>query len=69
MSHKIALSHASGIVAEAILEKLPESGIAPDSLVLLDHESNAGKRIAYAWQAPRPCSISCSMIYRTARYC
>ena len=48
MSHKIALSHASGIVAEAILEKLPESGIAPDSLVLLDHESNAGKRIAYA---------------------
>jgi len=48
MSHRIALSHASGIVAEAILEKLPESGIAPDSLVLLDHESNAGKRIAYA---------------------
>jgi aspartate-semialdehyde dehydrogenase len=48
MSHRIALSHASGIVAEAILEKLPESGIPPDSLVLLDHESNVGKRIAYA---------------------
>lgn len=36
------------MVAEAILEKLPESGISPDSLVLLDHESNVGKRIAYA---------------------
>ena len=48
MSHRIALSHASDIVAEAILEKLPESGISPDSLVLLDRESNVGKRIAYA---------------------
>jgi aspartate-semialdehyde dehydrogenase len=48
VSHRIALSHASDIVAEAILEKLPESGISPDSLVLLDHESNVGKRIAYA---------------------
>jgi len=48
VSHRIALSHASGIVAEAILEKLPESGIAPDWLVLLDHESSVGKRIVYA---------------------
>jgi len=48
VSHRIALSHASGIVAEAILEKLPESGVAPDSLVLLDHESNAGARLAFA---------------------
>lgn len=48
MSQRIALSHASGLVAEAILEKLPESGISPDSLVLLDRESNAGKRIQYA---------------------
>jgi aspartate-semialdehyde dehydrogenase len=48
VSHRIALSHASGVVAEAILEKLPESGVPPDSLVLLDHESNVGKRIAYA---------------------
>jgi aspartate-semialdehyde dehydrogenase len=47
MAHQIALSHASGIAAEAILEKLPESGIRPDSLVLLDHESNAGKRLPY----------------------
>ena len=47
MTHRIALSHASGVAAQAILEKLPESGIAPDSLVLLDHESNAGKRLPY----------------------
>jgi len=48
MEHRVALSHASGLAAEAILEKLPESGITPDSLVLLDHESNVGKRLAYA---------------------
>ena len=48
MEHVIALSHASGIAAEAILEKLPESGITPDSLVLLDHDSNVGKRLPYA---------------------
>lgn len=48
MPHNIALSHASGIAAQAILEKLPESAVAPDSLVLLDEEANIGKRIAYA---------------------
>ena len=48
MEHRVALSHASGLAAEAILEKLPESGITSDSLVLLDHESNVGKRLAYA---------------------
>ena len=48
MEHVIALSHASGIAAEAILEKLPESGIKPESLILLDHESNIGKRLPYA---------------------
>lgn len=47
MTHRIALSHASSVAAEAILEKLPESGIVPDSLVLLDYQSNLGKRIAY----------------------
>jgi aspartate-semialdehyde dehydrogenase len=47
MTHRIALSHASSVAAEAILEKLPESGITPDSLVLLDHQSNAGKRIPF----------------------
>jgi aspartate-semialdehyde dehydrogenase len=48
MTHRFALSHASGIIAEAILEKLSESGVSPDSLVLLDEESRAGGRIAYA---------------------
>jgi len=48
MEHRIAISHASGIAAEAILEKLPESGIEPDSLFLLEHEANAGKRLAFA---------------------
>ncbi len=47
MQHRVAISHASGIAAEAILEKLSESGITPDSLVLLDHEFNVGKRLAY----------------------
>ena len=48
MEHVIALSHASGIAAEAILEKLPESDITPDSLVLLDHDANVGKRLPFA---------------------
>jgi len=48
VEHVIALSHASGPAAEAILEKLPESGITPDSLVLLDHEANVGKRLPFA---------------------
>ena len=47
MQQRIAVSHASGIVAEAVLEKLSESGVTPDSLVLLDHEFNVGKRLAY----------------------
>ena len=48
MTHRIALSHASGVAAEAILEKLSESGITPDSLVLLDRESSIGKRLPFA---------------------
>ncbi|TNF90744.1 MAG: hypothetical protein JSU67_08685 [Gammaproteobacteria bacterium] len=48
MEHRIAISHASGIAAEAILEKLPESGIKPDSVFLLDREVNVGKRLAFA---------------------
>jgi aspartate-semialdehyde dehydrogenase len=47
VTHRIALSHASGITAEAILEKLSESGIAPDSLDLLDRGSNVGKRLSF----------------------
>ncbi len=48
MEHRIALSHASGVAAEAILEKLPEAGITKDSLILLEHESNLGKRLPFA---------------------
>ena len=48
MEHKFAISHASGLAAEAILEKFPESGIRPDSLVLLDDESRIGTKLAYA---------------------
>ena len=47
MTRKIALSPAGGLVAEAVLEKFSESGFSPDSLVLLDQPSNAGKRVAY----------------------
>ena len=47
MNRPIALSHASGPVAEALLEKLSESGFTPDSLVLLDDEMQAGRRIAF----------------------
>jgi aspartate-semialdehyde dehydrogenase len=48
MEHIVALSHASGLASEAILEKLSESGITPDSLVLLDEESRVGSRHAFA---------------------
>ena len=48
MKHQIAISHASGIAAEAILEKLPESGIELDSLFLLDNDANVGKRLPFA---------------------
>ena len=47
MGHRVALSHASGLAAEAILERLSESGITSDSLVLLDSESNVGKRLPF----------------------
>jgi len=45
---KVAITHASGLLAEALLEKLPESGILSDSLVLLDNESHVGSRLSYA---------------------
>jgi aspartate-semialdehyde dehydrogenase len=52
MDHRIALSHASGVAAEAILEKLSQSGVAPDSLILLDHEDNVGKQLSFAGKRP-----------------
>ena len=48
MQHRIAVSHASSIAAEAILEKLPESGLKSDSLYLLDRADKVGQRVAYA---------------------
>jgi len=45
---QVALTHAGSIASEAILEKLPESGLTPDSLVLLGDESSVGSRLAYA---------------------
>ena len=45
---RIAITHANSLLAEAILEKLPESGITSDSIVLLDDESHVGVRLTYA---------------------
>ncbi len=47
MSRRLAVTHAGGPLAEALLEQLQESGIQPDSLVLLDREDRVGKRIAW----------------------
>jgi aspartate-semialdehyde dehydrogenase len=44
---KIAITHASESLAEAILEKLTESGIGADSVVLLGDESKAGVKLAF----------------------
>ena len=47
MKTRIALAAASGLASEAILERLNESGLAPDSLVLLDDQAHAGERLAF----------------------
>jgi aspartate-semialdehyde dehydrogenase len=47
-ARKVAITGASSLLAEAILEKLPDSGLVPDSLVLLDDESQVGVRLAFA---------------------
>jgi len=47
MSGRLAITHAGGPLAEALLGQLQESGVAPDSLVLLDREERIGNRIAY----------------------
>lgn len=44
---RVVLTHAGSLAAQAILEKLPESGLAPDSLILLDDESSAGTKLGY----------------------
>jgi aspartate-semialdehyde dehydrogenase len=45
---KIAITHASSILAEAILEKLPETGLPAESIVLLDNEAHVGIRLGYS---------------------
>ena len=45
---KVALTHAGSVASAAILEILPESGLAPDSVVLLGDDSSIGSRLAYA---------------------
>jgi len=44
---QVALTHAGSVASEAILEKLPESGLMPDSLVLLGDDSSIGSRLSY----------------------
>ncbi|MBT3205668.1 MAG: hypothetical protein HOM14_18370 [Gammaproteobacteria bacterium] len=46
-SSKIAVTHASGLLAEALLERMAESGIKSDSVILLDREQQAGNRLSY----------------------
>ena len=45
---RVAITHASSLLAEAILEKLSENNLSSDLIVLLDDESHAGTRLAYA---------------------
>lgn len=45
---RVALTHAGSPATEAILEKLPELGLAPDSLLLLGDETSVGSKLGYA---------------------
>jgi aspartate-semialdehyde dehydrogenase len=44
----IAITHASSLLAEVLLQQMAESGIKPDSVVLLDDNDKLGSRLAYA---------------------
>ncbi len=44
---KIAVTHASSLLAQSLLAMMASSGIDPDSVVLLDVEEQAGNRLAY----------------------
>jgi aspartate-semialdehyde dehydrogenase len=48
MPHKVAITNANSPLAEAILEKISESGLTSDFLVLLDDESFIGTRIGFS---------------------
>ena len=45
---KIAITHAGGLLAEALLASMTESGISPDSVILLDVSEQAGNRLPFA---------------------
>ncbi|MBC8211685.1 MAG: hypothetical protein H8E21_11525 [Gammaproteobacteria bacterium] len=45
---KFALTHASGMLAEALLERMADAGIKSENIVLLDQEQHEGERISYA---------------------
>ncbi len=45
---KIAVSHATSVRAEAVLERFQSSGLPVEQLVVLDSESARGTRLAYA---------------------
>ena len=47
-SFRVVLTHADSLASEAILEKLPDSSLAADSLVLVGGESCIGKRLPFA---------------------
>jgi aspartate-semialdehyde dehydrogenase len=44
----IAITHASSLLAEVLLQQMAESGIKSDSVVLLDNNDEVGNRLAYA---------------------
>jgi aspartate-semialdehyde dehydrogenase len=43
----IAITHASSLLAEALIQQMAESGIKSDSVVLLDTNEETGSRLAY----------------------
>lgn len=46
-SGKWAVTHASSMLAEAILEQMAHAGIAAEDVILLDTEEHTGKRLSY----------------------
>ena len=46
-SVKFAVTHASSLLAESLLEKMADLDISPDSVILLDLEKQVGNRLAY----------------------
>ncbi|MDQ7010569.1 MAG: hypothetical protein Q9M29_01985, partial [Mariprofundaceae bacterium] len=44
---KIAITHASGLLAEALLASMADSAIDSQQVVLLDQSALAGNRLAY----------------------